>query len=94
MYAIALLSLLPLALAAPAPIAEPAPIIEPRGAAVIPGKYIVKLKEGVSEDALTATIGKLGSFKTDHVYKAGSFKGFASKLDAATLEVLQNDPRV
>ena len=88
------MSLLPLALAAPAPIAEPAPIIEPRGATIIPSKYIVKLKEGVSEDALTATIGKIGSATAEHIYKAGSFKGFASKLDAATLEILQNDPRV
>jgi hypothetical protein len=89
------LSLLTLAAAAPAikKRAEPAPIIVPRVGseirALVPHSYIVKLKEGVNEAALDAAISQLSEEAT-HVYKAGTFKGFASKMDATTLETIQN----
>lgn len=95
MHAIALLSLLPLALAAPATHkrAEPAPILRPRAAELIPGQYIVKLKDGASTAALEDALSVL-PHDAAHVYNAGGFSGFASKLDQATLEAVQNHPEV
>ncbi|KAK3365500.1 alkaline protease-like protein [Lasiosphaeria ovina] len=97
----ALLCLLPLALAAPAPVPGPeplaprAPVIQPREGKLVPGKYIVKLKDGASNEALDAVISKFASIKPDHVYKASSkFKGFASKIDSATLAKIQAIPDV
>ncbi|KAK0721072.1 serine protease [Lasiosphaeris hirsuta] len=81
-----LAALVPLALAAPAPIDARAPIIAPRGAEIIAGKYIVKLKDGATDAALNNAVSKAAA-KVDHVYKSGKFKGFAGKLDAANLEV-------
>ncbi|KAK0652676.1 peptidase S8/S53 domain-containing protein [Cercophora newfieldiana] len=92
----ALLAILPLALAAPAtsgPIDKRAPILQARSGSAIPGKYIVKLKDGASEAALDTAVGKLGKTKANHVFK-GKFKGFASSLDAATLSAIQSLPEV
>lgn len=61
---------------------------------MVPGKYIVKLRDGASDSALNAAVSKLGSTKADHVYKGAHFKGFASKIDAKTLETIQNIPEV
>ncbi|RYP56442.1 hypothetical protein DL769_009914 [Monosporascus sp. CRB-8-3] len=73
MHFFATLTLLPLALAAPAePLKDTAP-------------------EGGLQDAL-AKAG--GADKASHVYEAGRFKGFASKLDGKTLDSLQNHPDV
>jgi hypothetical protein len=91
MHALALLVLLPVVLAVPTPVA---PVIEPRGVQIVPGKYIVKLKDGVSDTKLNGAISKLGSINADHVYRAGSFKGFASKMDATTLAKIQSLPEV
>ncbi|KAK3369878.1 alkaline protease-like protein [Podospora didyma] len=94
-FSTAILALLPLALAAPAPVteellqtrAEPAPVILPREGKLIPGKYIVKLKDGASDATIDAIIAKVAG-SPSHVYK-GKFKGFASKIDAATLAKIQ-----
>lgn len=94
MHFTALLATLPLGLAASIPETRLAPVIEARGADIIPGQYIVKLKAGVSEDVLHSALSKLGSTKAKHVYKAPGFKGFASKLDAATLATIQKIPEV
>ncbi|KAK1765483.1 subtilisin-like protein [Phialemonium atrogriseum] len=94
MHVSSLLALVPLALAAPAPASRSAPVIQPRGGQVVPGKYIVKLRDGASDSALNAAVSKLGSTKADHVYKGAHFKGFASKIDAKTLETIQNIPEV
>ncbi|KAJ9143501.1 Subtilisin-like protein [Pleurostoma richardsiae] len=95
MHVTALLALVPLVLAAPtAQPVERAPVIQPRGLQTIPNKYIVKMKEGVSVSSLDSALGKLGASNATHIYKAGAFKGFASKLDAATLEALQLHPDV
>jgi len=90
MHLSTVLCLLPLALAAPAPgpIDKRAPIIEGRAESVVKGKYIVKLKSGASEAALTKLIGRVKA-KTDHVYK-GAFKGIAGKIDATELEAIRN----
>ena len=81
------LSLLPLALAAPAP------LIKPRGSQLIEGKYIVKMKDQITasvlDEAMTAFQGD-----ADRVYNVEGFKGFASTLDEAALETLQNHPDV
>jgi hypothetical protein len=90
MHAFALLALLPLALAAPA-VEKRAPVITPRDANLIPGKYIVKLKDGASAATVDTVLGKLSSKHgrhAKHEYKAGSFKGFAAELDAASLDTL------
>ncbi|KAK4450230.1 peptidase S8/S53 domain-containing protein [Podospora aff. communis PSN243] len=96
LYTTAALALLPLALAAPAahgPIDKRAPILQARSGQVIPGKYIVKLKDGSSEAALNKAIGKLGKTKAKHVFK-GKFTGFASDLDEETLSAVQGLPEV
>lgn len=93
MHLSSLLALVPLALAAPAPANSRAPILQPRGGQIVPGKYIVKLRDGVTDGVLDTVMGKLGSAKADHVYK-GSFKGFASKIDSKLLEVLRDIPEV
>jgi len=94
MHFTALLATLPLGLAASLPAPRLAPVIEARGAEIIPGQYIVKFRAGVSEDVLKGALSKLGSTKAKHVYKAPGFKGFASKLDAATLANIQKIPEV
>ncbi|KAJ9165267.1 Subtilisin-like protein [Coniochaeta hoffmannii] len=96
MHALAFLALLPLALGAPAPAPEPvaAPIISPRGATVIPGQYIVKVKEGIASDIVEAIVSKLGSTKPNHVFKGDGFRGFASKLDSKLLDLVSKLPEV
>ncbi|KAK4168299.1 peptidase S8/S53 domain-containing protein [Cladorrhinum sp. PSN259] len=88
----ALLSLLPLILAAPSgePLNKRAPLLQARGGKAIPGQYIVKFKDGAADTVLTAAVGKL---KTNHVYK-GAFKGFAGSLDAASLDEIRKLPDV
>lgn len=86
-----LAALLPLALARPSSVL--APVIAPRNAQVIDGKYIVKMKDGVSiasvDDALT-----LAESTAEHVYKSSGFKGFATALNSTELEALQAHPDV
>ncbi|OIW27679.1 subtilisin-like protein [Coniochaeta ligniaria NRRL 30616] len=98
MHALALLALLPLALGAPAPapVPEPvaAPILSPRGAQVIHGKYIVKIKDGASSGIVDTIVGKLGSTKPHRVFKGDGFRGFASKLDGKLLDLVSKLPEV
>ena len=95
-FSTALLVLLPAVLAAPTaePISKRAPIIRARAGHVVPGKYIIKLKEGTSDDALNHAVGKLGKTKADHVYRSHKFKGFAGKIEAAVLDELRALPEV
>jgi hypothetical protein len=95
-FSVALLALLPAALAAPTtePLGKRAPIIAARGGSVVPGKYVIKLKEGASNDALEAALKKLGNSKADHVYRSRKFKGFAGKLGAALLDEVRSLPDV
>lgn len=86
MQLLAWASLLPLALAAP--------VIQAPSAQLIPGRYIVKLKDGASESALQNAIKQLKSSRADHVYRAGRFKGFAAKLSPQVLDAVSKLPDV
>ncbi|KAJ4152821.1 hypothetical protein LMH87_009341 [Akanthomyces muscarius] len=86
-----LLALLPFAFAAPATRSGPAPILVPRGAKVIDGKYIVKMKDSVGAKAMDSAISSI-SANADHTYT--SFNGFSASLTTEEVEKLKNDPSV
>lgn len=87
-----LLAFLPLAMAAPSRRASPAPVMVPRGAQVLEGKYIVKMKTEAQTSAVESAI--LGvSAGASHRY-SHSFSGFAASLTPGELEILTNDPNV
>ncbi|KAM7213734.1 Peptidase S8/S53 domain containing protein [Rhypophila decipiens] len=91
MHLSTVLAFLPLALGAPAsggPVDKRAPLIQARGANVVPGKYIVKLKGSASDDSLAKLVGKVKN-KSDFVYK-GAFKGFAGKISDAELDAIRS----
>ncbi|AEO63696.1 757f3bf4-079b-4659-8909-cf4dae84328f [Thermothielavioides terrestris] len=89
-----LLALLPAAFAAPTaePLEKRAPLIAARAGRKVPGKYVVVMKDGVSEDSLLEAVAKLES--PDHVYRSGKFKGFAGKLEDALLDEIRSLPDV
>lgn len=94
-----LAALLPAVFAAPAaePLDKRAPIIAARAGQVVPGKYIIKLKDDADDDVLDRAVGRLGKSgrsKADHVYRGSRFKGFAGKIDDSTLEELRALPEV
>lgn len=95
-FSVALLALLPTALAAPTaePLGKRAPIIAAKAGSVVPGKYVIKLKEGASDDALEAALSRLGDSKADHVYRSRKFRGFAGKLGSALLDEVRSLPDV
>lgn len=89
-----LIALLPLALAAPSTKrAQPAPVLKPRGATLIEGKYIVKMKGDAKSDMSSSAMSTFAA-NADHVYNTGKFNGFASSLSAEDLETLRNDEGV
>ncbi|CAM1505947.1 Fc.00g115840.m01.CDS01 [Cosmosporella sp. VM-42] len=92
MHVLSILTLSSLALAAPAihERAEPAALLMPRGAnaKVIPGRYIVKMKDG-AEIARTAK-----TYKARHTYGSRKFKGFAAALSDTELEEIRKNPHV
>ena len=79
-------ALLPLVLAAP--------VIQPRAAQLIPGNYIVKLKDSSTEASLQNAIKHLKSTQAKHVYRAGRFKGFAAALSPQVLDAVSKLPEV
>ncbi len=79
-------ALLPLVLAAP--------VIQPRAAQLIPGNYIVKLKDGSTEASLQNAIKHLKSTQAKHVYRSGRFKGFAAALTPQVLDAVSKLPEV
>lgn len=85
MRSAALLSLLPLALAAPA---TRAPLYTREEA--IEGKYIVKVKNGASA-SINSAIASIAS-NADHVYK--NLGGFSASLTSEEVETLRNNPDV
>ncbi|KAI4861625.1 peptidase S8/S53 domain-containing protein [Hypoxylon rubiginosum] len=87
------LALLPLALAAPSKRATPAPVVKPRGAQLVEGKYIVKMKADAKADSVQSSIQSV-SGDADFVYNSSKFKGFAGSLSAEELEALQNNDDV
>lgn len=87
-----LLSVLPAVLAAPATevSSDAAPLY--RLEHKIPGKYIIKLKDGVRATAESSAVKILGSepeLTYNHV-----FKGFAAGMDDKTLKEMRNHPDV
>ncbi|KAL2193301.1 protease [Corynascus similis CBS 632.67] len=76
------------ALATLIPFALAAPIIQPRGLQLIPGEYIVKLKDGASESTLQDAIRHLKTGNAKHVYRSRRFKGFAAKLSPQVLDAI------
>jgi hypothetical protein len=80
MHATIFLALLPYVIAAP--------IITPRGSAIIPGKYIVKMKAGASKANFDAAKALLAN-SPQYEYGFGGFTGFAGKISDATVTKLQ-----
>lgn len=94
MYLSCLVTLLPFVAALPAQKrSSPAPILFPRdNSTVIPGKYIVKMKD---ESDISALNGAMGLFPGEaHQQYNNVFKGFATELDESTLKALQDHPHV
>ncbi|KAF3064315.1 Proteinase T [Daldinia childiae] len=87
------LALLPLALAAPSKRSSPAPVIKPRGAQLVDGKYIVKMKADTNAESIQSSIQSVAS-DADFVYNTNKFKGFASSLSEEELEALKNNADV
>lgn len=88
MQVLSVLTLASLAFATPAVKRnEPAALLKPQGE-VIPGKYIVRMKDAA--DMSTAAI----TYGASHTYTSKSFKGFAAKLDDESLETIRNNPNV
>ncbi|KAK6949723.1 hypothetical protein Daesc_008044 [Daldinia eschscholtzii] len=87
------LAFLPLALAAPSKRASPAPVIKPRGAQLVDGKYIVKMKADAKPESIQTSIQSVAS-DADFVYNSNKFKGFASSLSEEELEALKNNADV
>ncbi|KAK5987784.1 Cuticle-degrading protease [Cladobotryum mycophilum] len=92
MRAATLLALIPLAVAAPAKRSSPAPLLVPRGAQLVEGKYIVRMKDDVQLAAVDSAIASIRA-DADYTY-THSFNGFAASLSAEELQKLQNDPSV
>ncbi|KAI1304533.1 peptidase S8/S53 domain-containing protein [Xylaria venustula] len=92
MRSAALLTLVPLALAAPSRRSSPAPLHVPRdtGNNLVEGKYIVKMYDDAVDDSLHASVAA----EPDHIYNVPGFKGFASALTPEEVENLQNHPDV
>ncbi|KAH7313748.1 cephalosporin C acetylhydrolase [Stachybotrys elegans] len=93
-----LLALLPLAMAAPSVSkrASPAPIVRPRGADVVEGKFIVKMKDDLLTTAVVSAVkSAISSIAADADYTySKAFNGFSATLTDAELKALQNDPNV
>ncbi|KAG8630216.1 hypothetical protein KVT40_001835 [Elsinoe batatas] len=95
MRSFVLLSLAVAALASPAPAPGP---VAPKGKAseVIPGSYIVKLKDTSSKEAVTSFLGRK-SFRRKtprRTYQAANFKGFATELSVTEKAQLEQDSTV
>jgi hypothetical protein len=96
MHAIALLSLLPLALGAPT---KRAPLYIPEDAELLEGKYIIKLKSpevGIASTAsakklIESTVDKIDA-DADYVYE--KIGGFAASLTEEEVEALRSNPNV
>ncbi|KAG6016052.1 hypothetical protein E4U54_002415 [Claviceps lovelessii] len=93
MHLARLLPLLTLAAATPSKRAEPAPLLSHgKDAKIIPGKYIVKLKDHVDASGFSSVVESLAA-KPEQTYDS-VFKGFATTLDEAGLKSLREHPDV
>ena len=93
MQPLLLLTLLPLVLALPASdtASSTAPVIVPTEGAIIPGKYVVKLKSapGIHLSAIS-----LLENLPIHVYDFGNFRGFAADIRPEVVDRLKRNPDV
>ncbi|KAI1809259.1 peptidase S8/S53 domain-containing protein [Poronia punctata] len=71
----------------------PAPLMRVNEEHRIPGKYIVKMKEGFSTATADFTVTSHMN-EAKHVYGSTSFKGFANTLNETSLEALRASPNV
>ncbi|KAK8065868.1 hypothetical protein PG997_012615 [Apiospora hydei] len=93
--AVSLTALLPLAAAAPVP-------EEQVKRDVIPGKYIVSLKNGANAESHLSwvnsvhkrSLSKRSTVGIEKTYKVNDFEAYAGEFDEATLEVIRNNPDV
>ncbi|KAI0008019.1 peptidase S8/S53 domain-containing protein [Xylariaceae sp. FL0662B] len=73
--------------------ARPIPRFQDQNEHLIPDRYIVKMKGSTLmldfDDAIAAHASN-----AKYVYNATSFRGFASNLDATSLEAVKNNPQV
>lgn len=92
MHAAALLALLPLALAAPQKRDALAPLILPRQSQAVPGKYIVKMKNGARQGSVTNAVSSIQA-EADFTYSRG-FRGFAASLSPEEVQKLRLNPDV
>jgi Peptidase inhibitor I9. len=79
------------------PLALAAPVIQPHSfnLQLIPERYIVKLRDGVSEAALEKAIKEAEpAGPPQQVYRAKRFKGFAGRLTPKVLEKVKSLPEV
>lgn len=92
----AILSLLPLAMAAPASLGKreggPAPLLQARDGTPIAGKYIVKMKDQTDGMSISSAVETF-SGDADHVWNEG-FKGFAASLNEDEIASLRENPNV
>ncbi|MFH1123979.1 MAG: protease inhibitor I9 family protein, partial [Pseudomonadota bacterium] len=64
------------------------------GKDIIPGRYIVVLRDHVQDPAFAAgTMARSHRFSVDHVYSR-ALKGFSAKFSNAALRVLERNPDV
>lgn len=75
------------------PIVLGAPIIEPRAGQVIPGKFIVKMKNEVLQDALEAALELLDT-TAEHKFQFGNFKGFSAQMSDKIVQLIAALPGV
>jgi len=93
MYLARLLPLLALAAAAPALRDGLAELLIPSdNSTVIPGKYIVKLKDSVGASGFSDVVKSLAA--EPHLTYDSIFRGFATELDEAGLKALREHPDV
>ncbi|MDZ4278050.1 MAG: S8 family serine peptidase, partial [Dehalococcoidia bacterium] len=60
---------------------------------VIPGRYIVRVRDGTSADGSTKLLSARYGFDADHTYKH-VLSGFAATLSDETAQALRHDPNV
>lgn len=77
----------------PAVLALPAPVLIPRAGSPIPGKYIVKMKNGNLESLINNAL-KLLNKDPAHLYNFGGFGGFAAEMNDQVVQLLRNLPGV
>ncbi len=90
----------------PAAFAAPAVVPSPRAKEIIPGKYIVTLKEGISSEAVEShlswvsdvhkrSLSRRATVGIEKTYGVGNaFNGYAGEFDDSTLEEIKNNPDV